>query len=333
MAVYRHNMSLERLQKILAQSGVASRRTAENFIRDGRVRVNGEVVRTLGAKADLGVDVVEVDGVGRLEREPHVYIALHKPEHVITSARDPEGRVTVIDVLERSRARGGRRFEGALPRVFPVGRLDFDAEGLVLLTNDGLLAQQLGHPRYHVPKTYTVKVRGRPEDRALERLQHGVRIRDQDGRMKKTKPAEVQVIRYSPANTWLELTITEGRHHQVKLMCAAIGHPVVRLVRTDFGGIELDDLPAGAWRFLANAEVERLRAWSSGRPPAQPASKAQPARARPTSRTKATTGKKKPSKKRAATSATTGKKKPSKKRAATSRRKAGSRGRAPARRQ
>ncbi|MFC1612036.1 pseudouridine synthase, partial [Myxococcota bacterium] len=256
-------MPLERLQKILAQAGVASRRTAEKYIQEGRVRVNGKVVRTLGAKADLDADTIEVDGFGRLKRQPHVYIALHKPEHVVTTLNDPEGRMTVADLLAASRAVGTRQHEAELPRVFPVGRLDFDAEGLVLLTNDGALAQRLLHPRYHVPKTYVVKIKGRPEERALIRIRRGLRLRLEDGRLSsRTQPAGAVVLKYSDANTWLEITIVEGRHHQVKLMCLAVGHRVLRLIRTDVGGIPLDDLPAGAWRFLSTTEVARLRGWT-----------------------------------------------------------------------
>ena len=259
-------MPLERLQKLLAQAGVASRRSAEAYILDGRVKVNGEVVRTLGSRADIETDHVEVQGHGRIRRSPHVYLILHKPIHVVTTVHDPEGRRTIIDVLEATRAEGPRQFEGELPRVFPVGRLDFDAEGLVLLTNDGDLAQLVLHPRYHVPKTYAVKVRGQPEERDLLRIRKGVRLRLDNGELTpRTRPADVQVIKHSPSNTWLEITITEGRHHQIKLMCDAIGHPVNRLIRTDFGGIPIGDLPSGAWRFLDTTEVARLRGWAGER--------------------------------------------------------------------
>ncbi|MEZ0313182.1 MAG: pseudouridine synthase [Myxococcota bacterium] len=255
----------ERLQKILAQAGIASRRAAEKYISEGRVRVNGEVVSELGAKADPENDTIEVDGYGVVSAEPLVYMALHKPIHVVTTLKDPEKRQTVIDVIEMSRATGRKSFEGNMPRVFPVGRLDFDAEGLLVLTNDGALSNDLLHPRFHVPKTYVVKVKGRPEQRQLDRLRRGVRLREEDGRTSRpTAPAEVTVVRESPANTWLEVVIHEGRHHQVKRMFEAIGTQVIRLIRTEFGGIELGDLDVGLWRFLTEGEVELLRAWRSG---------------------------------------------------------------------
>ncbi|MEK7705690.1 MAG: pseudouridine synthase [Myxococcota bacterium] len=268
-------MPSERLQKILAQAGLGSRRAVESYIVDGRVKVNGKVVRELGSKADPATDTVEVHGHGILRAQPLAYIAMHKPKHVICSVKDPGGRMTVVDLLDRRRAAGKRQFEGELPRVYPVGRLDFDAEGLVLLTNDGALSERLLHPRYHVPKTYMVKVKGRPEDRQLDRLRRGVFLRNEDGSVgkRRTATAGVQVTRNSPANTWLEITIVEGRNHQVKRMCDAIGHAVLRLIRTDVGGISLDPLPAGGWRFLTNGEVESLRGWGPG-PSRVPAPKA-----------------------------------------------------------
>jgi 23S rRNA pseudouridine2605 synthase len=255
-------MPTERLQKILAQAGVASRRAAEKMISDGRVRVNGETVRELGSKADLGKDEIEVEGWGKLRREPLVYIALHKPTKVVSTVSDPEGRNTVLQVIEQTRAVGKRRFEGELPRVYPVGRLDFDAEGLILLTNDGELTNLLTHPSRHVPKTYMVKVRGTPDEKALARLSKGVRLRNEDGTLSTpTAPAEVRLVKTGASNSWLELTIFEGRNHQVKRMCDAVGHMANRLIRIDFGGIALDPLPAGAWRFLTQDEIQRLKRW------------------------------------------------------------------------
>lgn len=255
----------ERLQKILAQAGIASRRAAEKLITDGRVKVNGAVVSVLGAKADPEHDTIEVEGHGTLEREPVVYLLMNKPPQVVTTVSDPEKRHTVIDVLEMSRAKGKRQFEGEMPRVYPVGRLDFDAEGALLLTNDGELTNRLLHPKNHVPKTYLVKLRGRPEEKQLQRLRNGVRLKEPDGSLSRpTKPANVVVVKESPANTWVELTIFEGRHHQVKRMCEAIGHGVLRLVRTDFAGVPLDDLPTGGWRFLTKPEIVTLRGWLDG---------------------------------------------------------------------
>lgn len=254
----------ERLQKILAQAGIASRRQAEKLIVDGRVRVNGEVVSRLGSKADLNCDRIEVDGQGVIASQEKVYALLHKPPHVITTVDDPEGRQTVLDVLALSRARGKRRFEGQMPRVYPVGRLDFDAEGALLLTNDGELTHRLLHPRNHVPKTYLVKVRGRPEAKGIQRLRRGVRLKGADGRLERsTQAAGVELVREGPANSWLELTLFEGRHHQVKRMCEAIGHGVLRLIRTEFAGLSVDGLPTGAWRYLRVDEVKLLRGWSA----------------------------------------------------------------------
>ncbi|HET6345513.1 MAG TPA: pseudouridine synthase [Myxococcota bacterium] len=258
-------MATERLQKIIAKAGLASRRAAEQLILDGRVRVDGEVVWELGSKADPVAQTVEVDGHGVLRAEPLVYIALHKPEHVVSTVHDPEGRATVLQLLEQSRAMGARPYEGNMPRIYPVGRLDFDAEGLILLTNDGALSHAMLHPKRHVPKTYMVKVRGRPDDVALERLRSGVRLRNEDGTWTHhTAPAEVRVVKEGRTNTWLELTLFEGRNHQVKRMCDAIGHFTIRLIRTDFGGVELGDLPPAAWRFLTHPEIKQLKAWRHG---------------------------------------------------------------------
>lgn len=255
-------MAYQRVQKIIADAGIASRRRAETFVREGRVRVNGEVVSELGQKADPDVDTIDVEGYGVLRPESKVVIALHKPAHVISSARDPEGRLTVVDLVERSRAVGPKRFEGELPRLYPVGRLDFDAEGLILLTNDGGLANALTHPRYNVPRSYLVKVKGRPKNKDLDRLRRGVALpRDDGGWTPRTKPADVVVARFSTANTWLELTLFEGRYHQVKRMARVIGCPVIRLIRTSFAGLELGALEPGQWRFLMPSEVQNLSAW------------------------------------------------------------------------
>lgn len=255
-----------RLQKILAQAGVASRRAAEQLIVDGRVRINGQVARVLGTRADPARAKVEVDGLGEVHAEPVAYVMLHKPPFVISTVRDPEGRDTVLDVLQRTRAEGPKQFEGDFPRLFPVGRLDFDAEGFVLLTNDGPLAHSLLHPKRHVPKTYIVKVRGRPRPEAMNALRQGVNVYDEDGSLAfRSAPAEARLVRESPANTWIELTLFEGRSHQVKRMCAAVGHMCLRLVRTEFGGLELGSLPTGAWRFLRPTEVHTLQQWQRGR--------------------------------------------------------------------
>jgi 23S rRNA pseudouridine2605 synthase len=254
---------LQRLQKIIAQAGVSSRRAAEELIVSGRVRVNGKVVQKLGSCADPAVDRVEVEGYGAMEREQLVYIAMYKPQFVVSTAHDPEGRTTVVQLLQQSRSMSPCNFEGNLPRVYPVGRLDFDAEGILLLSNDGNLTQGLLHPRHHVPKIYMVKVRGFPEERALSRLRNGLRLRnDDDTWSRPTAPAEVRVVKKNSTNTWLEMTLFEGRNHQVKRMCEAAGHATIRLIRVDFGGIPLDEhMPPGGWRSLAASEVTHLKNW------------------------------------------------------------------------
>ena len=250
----------ERIQKIIAQAGLCSRRAAERYLRDGRVRVNGQKV-SLGDKADPKEDKIEIEGIGVLEAEPLVYIAMHKPAMVMTTADDPEKRATVMDILQQSRPVGSRAHEANLPRVYPVGRLDFDTEGLLLLTNDGELTQKLTHPKHHVPKTYTAKVKGRPAEKSLQKLRDGIFLGEPGGGGKRTKPAEVRVLKESPKNTWLEITVTEGRHHLIKRMCEAVQAYVIRLIRTEFGGIAIDDLEVGSWRYLRKDEVAALRNW------------------------------------------------------------------------
>lgn len=255
-------MPQERLQKIIAQAGLASRRNAEKYITDGRVRVNGSIIRELGSKADPQRDEIHVEGHGFISAQAKVYLAVYKPPKVMSTTNDPEGRQTVMELIQASRASGHRQFEGELPRVFPVGRLDWDAEGLLLMTNDGELANSLIHPKHHVPKVYAVKVRGKPDAKTLERLRQGVRLRNEDGSWSgKTLPAEVQITKEGRSNTWLELTLFEGKNHQVKRMCESIGHPLSRLIRIDFGGITLEQLPPGGWRFLSSGEVESLKVW------------------------------------------------------------------------
>ena len=232
------------MQKILARAGLASRRGAEKLIKAGRVSVNGQVVENLGAKADPVKDLIEVDGspVGRSE-EPAYYL-FYKPAGYLTTMTDPQGRPTVA------------RFLADLPvRAFPVGRLDWDAEGLLILTNDGELANHLMHPRYHVPKTYRVKVQGHPSPEALARLTGGeLLIGD-----KPAAPAEVEVIKRGPDRTWLLLTISEGRHRQVKRMCSRIGHPVMKLKRVAYGPLSLGRMSPGDFRPLTKTEIQALK--------------------------------------------------------------------------
>ena len=225
-----------RLNAYLARAGVASRRGAEELIRAGRVRVNGAPAG-LATFVEAG-DRVELDG-RELAPQPLAYVLLHKPAGVVTTARDPHGRPTVVGLV------------GHELRLVPVGRLDADTTGALLLTNDGPLAHRLMHPRYEVEKVYEAEVEGEPDEEALRRLAGGVDLDDGP-----TAPARVR--RLGPAR--LELTLHEGRKHQVKRMCAAVGHPVVRLHRSVYAGLDLDGLAPGAWRELRRAEVERLRA-------------------------------------------------------------------------
>ena len=231
-----------RLQKVLAQAGLGSRRACEELIERRRVRVNGEVA-VLGRRVDPETDVVEVDGAQIGVRPGLVHYLLHKPAGVITTADDPQGRPTVVDLVP------------AEPRVFPVGRLDVDTEGLLLLTNDGELAAALTHPRHGVERTYEARVAGMPDERALEKLRKGVPL---DGR--RTMPAEVRLLNKDPeADGVLLITIREGRNRQVRRMCEAVGHPVDRLKRTRIGPIGDRKLRPGEWRELSPEEVRKLR--------------------------------------------------------------------------
>ncbi len=236
-------MQAERLQKILSKAGITSRRKAEGLILQGRVSVNGKIVRELGTKAVLGRDEIRVDGETLKPESEGVVLVLFKPRRCVTTLHDPQGRPTVADFVNKFPI-----------RLYPVGRLDYDAEGLLLLTNDGELAHRLQHPRYKVPKTYLVKVRGHPPAEALAILQQGVNLEDGI-----TAPAELIVIEDDQKATWLSLTLREGRKHQVKRMCAAVGHPVLRLRRTKVGPIELDDLRPGEIRRLKSRAVRSLR--------------------------------------------------------------------------
>jgi pseudouridine synthase len=236
-------MQAERLQKILSQAGITSRRKAEGLILQGRVSVNGKIVRELGTKAVLGRDEIRVDGKTIKPETERIVLVLFKPRRCVTTLHDPQGRPTVADFVNKFPM-----------RLYPVGRLDYDAEGLLLLTNDGELAHRLQHPRYKVPKTYLVKVRGHPPEEAVARLQQGVNLEDGV-----TAPAELIVMEDDQKATWLSLTLREGRKHQVKRMCAAVGHPVLRLRRTKVGPIELDNLRPGEIRRLKSREVRSLR--------------------------------------------------------------------------
>ncbi len=235
----------ERLQKLLSRAGIASRRTAETLIAQGRVSVNGAVVRTLGTKADPSRDDIRVDDRRLPRAERKRYILLNKPVGYVTTRADPERRRTVIDLL------GGVR-----EYVYPVGRLDYDTEGLIVLTNDGDLAAALTHPRHQVPRTYEVRVTGMPDARALDALQKGIPL---DG--VRTLPAEASVLNAgkSQANGVLRLIIREGRNRQVRRMCEAVGCPVTALKRTRIGPLADNRLRPGEWRDLSAQEVAALQ--------------------------------------------------------------------------
>lgn len=240
-------MTEERLHKILARSGVASRRSVEAMLRAGRIKINGRIVTTPGVKIDPERDEVQVDGkpvyLKRLLEKRPVYLAFYKPAGVVTTIADPQGRPKITDFLH-----------GVPERVFPVGRLDFDSEGLLFLTNDGELAHRLMHPRNKIPKTYAVWVVGKVGNESLKRLREGVVLDDGP-----TQPAAVRVIQRLRAQTLLEIIITEGRKRQVRRMCDAIGHPVIKLERTAIGALTLKGLQPGRFRELTDLEVDQLK--------------------------------------------------------------------------
>jgi 23S rRNA pseudouridine2605 synthase len=229
-----------RLQKVLARAGLGSRRVCEELIADGRVTVNGEVA-ALGRRVDPARDAVALDGVPVVVRDDLVYYVLNKPTGYVSTASDPEGRATVVELVP------------ATPRVFPVGRLDYETEGLLLLTNDGDLTHLLTHPSFGVVKTYLAEVEGDVAPATVRALREGVEL--DDGR---TAPARVKVVQRRGATTAIELGIHEGRNRQVRRMCDAVGHPVVRLVRTRIGPLRDGSLKPGTWRALTPAEVRRL---------------------------------------------------------------------------
>jgi 23S rRNA pseudouridine2605 synthase len=236
-------MTQERLQKILARAGVGSRRAAERLIADGRVRVNGRIVKELGTKADTLRDRVELDGK-RVVAEHPVYYLLHKPREVVATLADPEGRESVADLMKR-----------VPERVFPVGRLDYHTSGALLMTNDGEMAQALLHPRKLVPKVYVAKLKGALSLAHLQALREGVVL---DGG-EKTRKAEVLVEREEHGNTWLQITITEGKNRQIHRMAEAIGRRVMRLFRLTFAELSVDGLRPGQHRPLTDGELAKLK--------------------------------------------------------------------------
>ena len=248
-------MSQVRLQKLLSQAGVASRRAAEKLITEGRVSVNGRTVQEMGTKADPGVDDIRVDGRRVKASEPLRYILLNKPGGYVSTRSDPQRRRTVIDLLH-----------GVREYVYPVGRLDYDTGGLLILTNDGELTARLTHPRHGVERTYEARVAGVPDAEAIERLRTGIPL---DGR--RTLPADVVLLNAGRRDRHgvLRITIREGRNRQVRRMCEAVGHPVQSLTRTRIGPVTDRRLAPGEWRELRPAEVKALRS-AAAAPAASP---------------------------------------------------------------
>ena len=263
-------MAEERLQKIIAAAGVASRRKAEELITAGRVTVNGEVKNELGSKANPETDDIRVDGKS-LKAEQHIYVLLHKPKGYVTTVTDPEGRPTVMDLVK-----------GVPARVYPVGRLDYLSEGLLLLTNDGAMAAKLTHASTHVPKKYQVKVSGEPTEEQIQQLRQGVYLPAEQGHIHaapseggkfggekrrstavRTAPCKIELTRESD-NPWYEVTLTEGRNRQIRRMFDFIGHHVEKIKRVEYGPLKLD-VENGEFRMLAPVEVARLKQASEGR--------------------------------------------------------------------
>jgi 23S rRNA pseudouridine2605 synthase len=236
-------MTQERLQKIVARAGVASRRAAEELITAGRVRINGKIVTELGVKADPKRDKIEVDGK-RIDAEDLVYLVVHKPRCVVSTMDDPEGRPTVAELVKPVRA-----------RLYPVGRLDFQTSGVLLMTNDGDFAQGLLHPKRKVPKTYVVKLDGAIDEVELERWRNGMEL--EDGR---TQPADVRLMRTEQGKAWLQVTLYEGKNLQIRRMAEASGFMVMRLARIAFADIGHEGLRPGQWRALKVDELKKLKA-------------------------------------------------------------------------
>ena len=239
-------MPAERLQKIIAAAGIASRRKAEELITSGHVLVNGQPVTALGSKADPERDHIRVNGKLLQGAQRHVYLLLNKPVGYVTTVSDPEKRPTVMNLIR-----------GVGSRVYPVGRLDYASEGLVIMTNDGTLAHKLMKAASHVAKTYVVKVSKRPTEESLEKLRGGLSIATDDGRRVRTSPARIRLVKDAP-NPWYEITLIEGRNRQIRRMFEAVGHHVEKIKRVKYGPLALD-VPPGEFRARTAKEVDRLR--------------------------------------------------------------------------
>ncbi len=240
---------MERLQKIIAAAGIASRRKAEELITSGRVQVNGQTVTELGTKADPEKDHIRVNGKLLHGAQRHVYLLLNKPKGFVTTVSDPEKRPTVMSLVR-----------GVGSRVYPVGRLDFASEGLLLMTNDGTLAHRLMKAASHVPKTYVVKVSGKPTEEAIAKLRGGLSIATDDGKRVRTSPAKIRIVKEA-TNPWYEITLIEGRNRQIRRMFEEVGHHVEKIKRVKYGPLALD-VPPGKFRALTKQEVDRLRTLS-----------------------------------------------------------------------
>lgn len=243
-------MPLERLQKIIAAAGVASRRKAEELITSGHVQINGKTVTELGTKADSETDHIRVNGKLLQGEQRHTYLLLNKPKGYVTTVSDPEKRPTVMDLVR-----------GVKGRVYPVGRLDYASEGLLLMTNDGDLAHRLMKAASHVAKTYLVKVAGTPKEESIAKLRAGVSIATDEGKRVRTSPAAVRIVKES-ANPWYEITLIEGRNRQLRRMFEAVGHHVEKIKRVRYGPLTLD-VPPGEFRSLTLKEIERLKSATS----------------------------------------------------------------------
>ncbi len=236
----------ERLQKIIASSGISSRRTAEKMITEGRVTVNNAVVRQLGAKADIDEDEIRVDGKLILLEESKVYMMLNKPRGYVTTLHDPQGRPVVADLLF-----------GVSERIFPVGRLDYDSEGLLFMTNDGDFSLKIQHPRFMIPKTYVVKIEGNLTSGDIKMLQDGIKLKDG-----KFKPVSFHILKTNRKSCWFALTIAEGRNRLIRRVFESLGHTVIRLIRTAIADINLGSMKVGASRHLTRKEVQHLLSFS-----------------------------------------------------------------------
>ncbi len=237
-----------RIQKVIADAGISSRRAAEQLLLQGRIIVNGQVVSELGTKVDPDRDHIRVDGKLIPNSQPKVYMMLHKPQGCVSTLHDPEGRKTIKDFFRTSSL-----------RLYPVGRLDFNTEGLILLTNDGDFAARLLHPRFHVPRTYVAKISGTLTDQSIAQLKNGVML---DGEM--TAPCRINKLKKLATNSWLEITLYEGRKRQIRRMMETVGCSVIRLKRIGFGSLRIGTLAPGQSRPLEHEELTQLRTSMEG---------------------------------------------------------------------